>query len=260
MATISGPRPGLGRDDRFFLTMAIVMGLTSVIGFSLQAAMGRSTFSAPPLIHFHALVFFGWIVIYVTQNALVTRGSMVLHRRLGWFAAGWAVLMVVVGIYTTVSMVRRGAAPFFFLPAYFLVMNSLTVLCFAGLVAAAIRLRKKTEWHRRLLFCGMAFLTGPAIGRILPVPLMMPWAEWGVFAGIMIFPLVGVIADWRRRGSVHPAWGWGIATLAATQIAMTVIAHSPLGLAIYDAAVAGHPGAQVAPYDFPPPPWARHAP
>ncbi|RYD59821.1 MAG: hypothetical protein EOP60_01150 [Sphingomonadales bacterium] len=254
MATIAGPRPGYGRDDRFFLTMAIVFAVTVVAGFSLQVAMGRSTFAAPPLIHLHALVFFGWMTLYVAQNIFVTRGSAGLHRRLGWIGAIWALVMVILGIFTTMTMVRRGAAPFFFQPAYFLVMNALSVLAFAGLTTAAIRLRRSTEWHRRLMFCGTAMLTGPAFGRLLPMPLMIPYAEWGVFAGVMTFPLIGVIADLRRRGAVHAAWWWGMGAMVAAQVAMTLIAHGPLGIAIYDAVTFGTPGASVAPLDFPPPP------
>ncbi|AQR75464.1 hypothetical protein [Sphingomonas sp. LM7] len=254
MATLAGPRPGYGSDDRFFLTMAVAMALTIVAGFSLQLAMGRSTFAAPPLVHLHAFIFFGWVALYVTQNVLVTRGSIALHRRLGWLGAGWASAMIVVGIYTTVTMARNGATPFFFLPAYFLVMNGLAILCFGGLVAAAILLRKRTEWHRRLLFCAMATLTGPAFGRLLPMPLMIPYAEWGVFAAVMIWPGIAMIADLRRRGHVHPALWWGAGTIAAVQAAMTLVTHSALGVALYAAATAGTPGADVPPLEFPPPP------
>jgi hypothetical protein len=254
MATQATPLPGYGRDDRFFLTMAVAMALTVVAGFSVQLAMGRSSFASPPLIHLHALVFFGWVTLYVLQNILVTRGSIALHRRLGWIGVGWATAMVVIGIYTTVTMVRRGAAPFFFEPAYFLVMNSLSILCFAGLTAAAILLRKRTEWHRRLHVCGMAMLSGPAFGRLLPMPLLIPHAGWWVFGALMIWPAIGVLGDLRRRAAVHPAWWWGVAAMIATQTAMTLIAHSAPGLALYDAVTAGHPGAEVAPLEFPPPP------
>ena len=149
-------------------------------------------------------------------------------------------------------MVQRGAAPFFFRPAFFLVMNSLSVLGFAGLTAAAIVLRKRTEWHRRLLYCGMAILAGPAFGRLLPLPLMIPWADWGVFAAILIFPAIGIVADLRRRGSVHPAWWWGLAAIVGTQLLMQLIAYYGPGVAIYDAVTAGHPGAAIAPLEFPP--------
>lgn len=251
MATLAEPAPGYGSDDRFFLVMAFAMSATIIAGFSLQLTMGRSTFASPPMVHLHALVFFGWVALFVTQNVLVTRGSISTHRRLGWIGAGWASAMVVIGIYTTVTMVRNGATPFFFLPAYFLMMNSLAILCFGGLVTAAIQLRKRTEWHRRMMFCAMATLTGPAFGRLLPMPLMIPYAEWGVFAAVMIWPIVAMLRDLRRRGSVHPALWWGSGTIIVVQIAMTVLAHSALGLSIYAAVTEGHRGAQVAPLNFP---------
>jgi hypothetical protein len=254
MATMAEPLPGYGRDDRFFLTMAIAMALTIVAGFSLQLAMGRSTFASPLHVHLHAVAFFGWVALFVVQNVLVTRGSIALHRRLGWIGAVWASAMIVIGIATTATMARNGATPFFFLPAYFLVMNSLSILCFGGLVTAAILLRRRTEWHRRLLYCAMAVLTGPAFGRLLPMPLMIPYAQWGVFAAVMLWPLIAIIADLRRRGSIHSALLWGIAAICGTQLAMSLIVYSPLGVAIYDAVTAGTPGAEVAPLDFPPPP------
>lgn len=247
-------RASMTADHRFFLTMAYVIAAIIVAGFSLQVATGRSTFAAPLLVHVHALIFFGWTTLYVVQNALVASGNVRLHRRLGWIGAGWAAAVVVVGIYTTATMVRRGASPFFFEPVFFLFMNALSVLAFGGLAAAAIVLRRRTEWHRRLMFCGMAVLTGPAFGRLLPMPLLIPFAAWGVFVGVMLLPAIGIIGDLRRRGSVHPAWWWGIGVMSLTQIAMGVIAFSPAGLAVYDAVTTGAPGAAVAPLEFPQPP------
>lgn len=242
----------IARDDRFFLTMAIIMALINVAGFSLQLAMGRSSFVAPWTVHAHALIFFGWTAFYVLQSALVAGGSIALHRRLGWIGAGWAVVIVLVGIATTVMMVRRGTTPFFFQPVFFLFMNSLSVLAFGGLVTAAIRLRRRTDWHRRLLFCAMAVLTGPAWGRLLPLPLMIPWAAWGVFVAVMLFPLAGMIADKRRTGVVHRAWWWGAGAIMATQVAMGAVAFSGPGLALYEAVTRGTPGAARPPLEFPP--------
>jgi hypothetical protein len=150
--------------------------------------------------------------------------------------------------------VQRGAAPFFFEPGYFLIMNALSVLCFAGLTTAAILLRKRTDWHRRLHYCGMAMLTGPGWGRLLPMPLLIPWAGWIVFAVILLFPLAGVIADLRRSGRVHPAWWYGIAAMVGTQAVTALVTYSPLGVAIYGAAVAGSPGSGIAPLVYPPSP------
>ena len=102
------------RDDRFFLGAAIAMTVVIVAGFSVQLAMGRSSFAAPLLVHAHAVVFMGWVAIYLSQNILATTGRLALHRRLGWLAAVWVVPKLALGCAVTLSMVRRGEVPFFF--------------------------------------------------------------------------------------------------------------------------------------------------
>jgi hypothetical protein len=255
MATLAdrAERPTVG-DEGFFLRAAIAMALVIVAGFSTNLAMGRSSFASPLLVHAHAIVFMGWIAIYVTQNILVATDRIALHRRLGWIAAGWTVLMIGLGIAVTVAMARRGHVPFFFRPLHFLVFDPVSLFAFAGLTYAAIRLRRRTEWHRRLHYCGTALLIGPGFGRLLPMPLLVPWAFEATFAAVMIFPIVGILSDYRRRGHVHPAWKYGVATMVGALLVTEAITYSPVGDAFYRGVTAGSPGAAVAPLDFPPPP------
>jgi hypothetical protein len=144
--------------------------------------------------------------------------------------------------------------PFFFQPLQFLIFDPMTVFAFAGLTTAAIVMRRRTEWHRRLHYCGMSLLLGPAFGRLLPMPLLSPWSYEATFAAVMIFPIIGVVADVRRTGTVHPAWGRGIAVIIGALILTEAITYSPVGTAIYRAVTAGSPGANVGPLDFAPPP------
>ncbi|MFL6787157.1 MAG: hypothetical protein ACJ8FC_00670, partial [Sphingomicrobium sp.] len=58
-------------DERFFLKSAIIMAVIIAAGFSFQLATGRSTFASPVRVHVHALLFMGWVAIYLTQNSLV---------------------------------------------------------------------------------------------------------------------------------------------------------------------------------------------
>lgn len=256
MATMAGSvRPHVP-DNRFFRNSAFVMAAFVAAGFGLQFAMGRSTFHAPPLIHAHAVVFMGWVAIYVAQNVLAASGSLAMHRKLGWVAAGWMVAMVVLGIAATVALARRGAVPFFFTPAYFVTMNPISVLTFACLSAAAIRLRRRTAWHRRLHYCGMSVLLAPAFGRLLPVPLLVPYVGLAIFAVILLFPLAGVASDLRRSGRVHPAWWWGIAAMVAMQVTVEAAGRSAVGGAIYAAAVAGSPGDALDGFAYPTAPGA----
>lgn len=251
MATLASGHRTVARDDRFFFVTSIAMALVVFAGFSLQLAMGRSSFASPLIVHAHAIVFMGWVVLYVVQNALVARGSIALHRRLGWIGAGWIVAMVVLGTAVTVRLVRLGHAPFFFPPALFLVMNPLLILSFAGLTAAAIVQRRRTDWHRRLHYAGMALLLGPAFGRLLPMPLLIPYAYEVDFLAVLIFPIIGIVADWRRTGAVHPAWWWGLGVIVGSTVLTDAIAYSPVGTALYRAATAGSPGAALSPLEYP---------
>lgn len=254
MTTFAGAAPVAGRGGGFFLWSAIAMVLVIVAGFSTQVAMGRSTFASPPLIHAHAIVFMGWVMIYLLQNIFVATGQAKLHRRLGWVAAGWIVAMLVLGCMVTVAMVRRGQVPFFFRPLQFLVFDPMSLFAFAGLTVAAVLLRRRTDWHRRLHMCAMAILLGPAFGRLLPMPLLQPWAWETTLAACAIFPLIGTVWDARRSGQVHPAWGWGLGVIAGCLVVTEAITYSPAGAVLYRAVTAGSPGAAAPPLAFPAPP------
>ena len=255
MATLARPRlaPDVG-DERFFLRGAIIMTLLIIAGFSLQLAMGRSSFASPLRVHLHAFLFMGWVAIYLLQNIFVATGRMQLHRKLGWIAAFWMIAMVVMGCVVTAAMVRAGHVPFFFTPLQFLIFDPMTVFTFAGLTGAAIVNRHRTEWHRRLHFCGMSLLLGPAFGRLLPLPLLQPWAYEATFIAILFFPLAGMLADVRRSGAIHPAWKWGVGVIFASFLLTEAITFSPLGTAIYDRVTAGSPGASLPPLAFGTPP------
>ena len=100
---------------------------------------------------------------------------------------------------------------------------------------------------------GMA-MERPGVGRILPMPLLAPWAWEATFAACLLFPLAGMWADQRRTGRVHRAWFAGLAATFAVLIVTEAITYSPAGLALYKAVAAGSPGASIPPLAFPPPP------
>lgn len=240
--------------ERFFLISAIVMVFVIVAGFSLQLATGRSSFQSPPLVHAHAVVFMGWVVIFLIQNILIATGQVRFHRPLGWIAVAWMVPMLVLGWLVTENMIRQAGVPFFFKPLQFLVFDPVSLITFIALTVAAVAYRRSTPWHQRLHYSAMAVLLGPALGRLLPLPLLMPWAWEATFVATLIFPLIGVAADLMRNGRVHPAWGWGIAAMFAMFVATEAITYSPVGLTLYEAVAAGSPGADLDPLAFPAPP------
>src|ERR1700761_647982 len=138
------------RDRGFFLIMALAIAATVVSGFATQFVMGRSSLASPWWVHLHGLTFMGWLGIYVTQNVLVYRGNVARHQRLGMVAAGYVGWMVAVGLsVNTLAAIHHRIPPFFEINV-FLVMDWLTVLVFAGLTWAGVRMRRRMDWHRRL--------------------------------------------------------------------------------------------------------------
>ena len=254
MATLAPLEDQPAVAERFAVKMAVAMAITVVLGFSTQLAMGRSTFASPLRVHLHAVVFMGWVVIFLTQSYLATRGPVALHRKLGWLAAGWVLLMVVLGLAVTLVMVRNGTVPFIFAPQQFLIADPLAVLAFAALTAAAIINRKRTDWHARLHLSATALLIAPAFGRLLPMPLLAPYGFEVAGTATLMFPLAGMIRDRRVLGRVHPAWFYGAAAIVGTIVLYDAIAYSPLGDALYAGVTAGSPGAQVPGLEFPAPP------
>lgn len=255
MASLAESRP-VKRDDGFFRTSAFVMTFVVVAGFSLQFLAGRSSFSAPPLVHAHALVFMGWVAIYLSQSVLATSGGLRLHRKLGWVAAVWMIPMLVLGCAVVVSLMRRGSVPFFFTPLQFFALDVFSLFAFVGLMIAGIINRRRTEWHRRLNFCAMALLLAPGLGRLMPLPLLIPYAFEATAVGVLLFPIAGIIADIRRRGAIHPAWHWGMAVILGHAAVTELFTHTQVGVPLYKAITAGTPGAAVSPLDLPPSPLA----
>jgi hypothetical protein len=49
------------KGTRFFLIMALVMASIIIAGFSLNLAMGRSSFGAPWPFCVHGMIFMGWL-------------------------------------------------------------------------------------------------------------------------------------------------------------------------------------------------------
>lgn len=246
MATLhsgSQSRTAEQSERRFYMIMALAMTLVIVAGFSLNLAMGRSSFSAPAIYHAHGIIFMGWLALWVAQAVTIASGRVALHVRLGKVAYFWVPLMVAFGIAIMVTVARRNGGPFFFAVNEFLIGNIAGVLCFGGLALWSLRIRRHVGWHRRLMFSAMVILTGPGLGRLLPAPLLIPYAWPILFAVMMIFPAIAMAADLRRHGRVHPALWWGTGINIGTFVGSLALAYSPLGYALTDWVLAGTPGA-----------------
>ncbi len=254
MTTATSIASPAATDRQFFRACFTAMAFVLVSGFVVQLAMGRSSFNAPLIVHVHAVVFMGWVGIVLAQSWLATGGNIQTHRQLGKLAAVWAAAMLVLGTLVTIATIQSGRTPFFFQPQHFLIANPMSLLGFAGLLAAGVALRRQTDWHARLQVGAFMILMGPGFGRLIPMPLLTPYA-WEI-AGLiaLIVPAIGMFRDWRVHGRVHPAWFWGIGVLLGIIVLARVLAFSPIGEAIYANTTAGSAVAGIDGLAFPPPP------
>jgi hypothetical protein len=226
-------RTDLARERAFFLAMAVGIAVTVVAGFGLQFAAGRSSLASPWWVHLHGAAFAGWIGFYLLQNALVYRGAVASHRALGLFGFAWATFLVPVGVMVTCFSLQAHRTPPFFQPPFFLGMDLLTMLVFYPLTLAAIRLRQKTDWHRRLMLSGTIFLTAPAWGRLIPLPLLgQDLGVWAILAAqLLFFYGFAIRHDLATRGRVHPAYFWGIGVSVAAVSVMKPLSALPFMVA-----------------------------
>jgi hypothetical protein len=210
------------RERLFFLVMAIVIAVTVVTAFSLFLAAGISTFRSPWWVHIHAVTFMAWIGFYVLQNTLVFRNDIALHRRLGRIGAVYAAWMVLVGLVLTPLTLAVGRSPPFFTPAYFLALDVVNIVTFGALLYAAIRNRRRTDWHRRLMLCATICVVAPAIGRLMVLSGTTVTAA-SMVALLLVYVVVAMLFDWVNRGRVHAAYFWGAGALVLMVAAVELL-------------------------------------
>lgn len=93
----------------FFVGMALVMIATSVAAFGpalVNPAGRRAPLSI--LAAAHGIVFFAWLLLFLTQSLLVAARQVNWHRRLGPASTFVLALMLPLGYAATIAMTRRG--------------------------------------------------------------------------------------------------------------------------------------------------------
>jgi hypothetical protein len=199
----------------FYFCMSLVMAGIVVWGFShtVDANLFHANPPRPWLLWIHATAFSTWVVFFIVQSSLVRTRKVSVHRFLGWFGAGLATLMVVLGCTIAVVMARfdtvvlhqKGADAFLSVP-----FTDMAI--FGVCIALAIYWRKRPEYHRRLLFIASCELMDAAIGRfdfLFNHNLFYP--------GLDLLIVLGMLRDWMVDGRVHKVYLYALPTMIVLQ-------------------------------------------
>lgn len=237
------PRASYLSDQRFFTRLAQVLAGLIVIGFLQWALRGFvDPLQTPLYIHAHGIAMLGWLGVMVTQNSLAGNGNLVLHRRLGWASLALVLAIVGLGSFAGRMALATHRVPPFFTNPYFLALTHVEVAAFALAIAAAIVMRRETQWHRRLMIAATVILMEPALGRMLPMPLLGQVAGGWLEAAIQV-GFLGVMArhDGKVLGRVHPATFAGMGLVIAVHALIQLLAGMPM-VAAYAEAIARSSG------------------
>ncbi len=204
----------------FYFCMSLVMAGLVVWGFSrtVDANLFHAKPSRPVLLWMHGAAFSTWVAFFIAQSALVRVRKVSLHRTLGWFGAGLAGMMVVLGFTVAVVMTRfdsvvlhqKNVDSFLSIPFW-------DMLFFGTSIALAILWRRKPDFHRRLVFLATCQLMDAAIGRF------DFWFNHSIFyVGLDLLIVAGMTRDLIVDGRVHRVYLYALPVLAVGQ-----------GLAVY---------------------------
>ncbi len=155
-------------DKYFYLSMSVliagivVWGFNKTVDHNLIHAVPRR----PLILWFHGAVFSSWVLFFIFQSALVRTHNVKWHRFFGWFGVALGSVMVPLGITTSIVM-GRFDAHILHEPGgdAFLIVPWFDMLAFATLFGLAILWRRKSEFHRRLVFIATCGLLDAAFGR-----------------------------------------------------------------------------------------------
>lgn len=215
---IRSPRP------RVFVWAAAAALLVVLGGFAktyyLKGLFGSPALSS--LVHAHGLVMTLWFGTLMAQVLLVSSGNVRMHRRLGIFGAGVALLVLVVGTATAIVAARNGVSPGP-PPLVFLAIPLGDMVVFAILVGLGFAYRQRGDFHKRFMICASLAILTAAIAR-----MPLPGASLPLFFGLTDLLILAVIAvDTFNNRRFHPAFAIGLVVVLLSQVGRFLIAGTP---------------------------------
>jgi len=165
----------------FYMCMAYLLVACVVAGFwptYFGAVLGTGMTPPHPgwIIHAHATIFLGWMLVFAFQTTQVWRRRVDLHRRFGIYMAVYGLMVAAFGLYASFQLEvhRFSFTGDLDLSARRLLLSLGTIGLFSGFLGAAIHCRRKPELHKRLMVVATCSLASPGVARLYSRVLELP--------------------------------------------------------------------------------------
>lgn len=240
MATLAQPAPARGGVGPNIYLIFIALGWVGIItGFGTDSFrhVSEHGLDYPLIVHVHAVSYLGWLVLFTVQAMLIQQGRGALHRRLGMIGAGLAVWMLIIGPATALVVDATRYAASGRTPE-FLAIQLADMVGFAGLIGAALALRRNRAAHQRLMLLATLALTDAGFARFLNDPLpalvpgLVPKTLVGLYFGSDLLILAFGLVDWLRERRLHPAYLAAVLWIAAIQGLAVFLFFNPVWKAL----------------------------
>lgn len=230
-ANIAAPRTARRFRPSFFFWMTLAMAFFVFGGFGMHSFLPalRGNFPpAPPVVHLHAVIFVSWMILLVTQSALVGAGNVRLHRSLGMWGIAYATAIMMLGLSLQLIATRRAMDKGFAPGTDGLYLGLAAFVGFSTMFTLAIRNRQRPEIHKRMILFAMLPVLPPGVNRfwsealgLPPIPVVPLYATlWTMAAAILVH-------EWRRTGRISRYSLFGAGWIVVEGVMHKVVVHSP---------------------------------
>ena len=230
-STLKEKRYNMRKAKYFFVGFSVLFLVITFLGFIPSfRSMQEGTLQVHWITHIHSQIMTSWLLLYLTQVALVTTGNLSIHRRLGIlsFVLGVLVFMVMGLVSFRILIVNHPPEGSFLFDL--LLINFFEMLCFALFFTWGIKLRKKdTGAHKRLLTLATIVLLFAAVDRIqrnnsFPSLGMEYPAFDFAYLDILLIPLF--LYDLIKLKQIHKITLLGTAIIIFLQVIVSNVYHS----------------------------------
>lgn len=188
----------------FHVGMALFMTVIVFLGFwpsYFGPILFGQGFEGHWIIHIHATIFLGWMVVLITQTSLVARNKTPTHMKVGRYGFALGILVLLMGLTITFrsyqQMVSEGTAT----PFTFLWAPLVDMIEFSTLLVIGFTYRSRPEIHKRMMLFATVAILHAATGVRMDY-LLGAWTTEIMFA-ILVALIYG--HDLYTKGRVHRA-------------------------------------------------------